>query len=105
VAPMISGLLRVAWSEQSRDGTRHITYTKPWDFQDMPRIGDRIDEESLEGYSACTVAGVYGSGEGLIVELDPIIAAELTEAQRNGWRRRLRVGGWTVETQSWTRYA
>ena len=105
MAAMISGLPRVAWSERSRDGTRHITYTKPWDFQHMLRIGDRIDEESLEGYSACTVAGVYGSGEGLIVEVDPIMAKELTEAQRNGWGRRLREGEWTVETQSWTRYA
>jgi hypothetical protein len=78
---MISGLPRVAWSERSRDGTRHITYTKPWDFQHMLRIGDRIDEESLEGYSACTVAGVYGSGEGLIVEVDPIMAKELTEVR------------------------
>jgi hypothetical protein len=102
---MIPGLLRVSWSEQNAEGTRHISYTKPWDFEDMPRIGDQIEEESLEGYSDRTVAGVYGGGEGLIVEVDLIIAKELTEAQRDDWPRRLREGGWTLETQSWTRFA
>ena len=102
---MIPGLLRVIWCAQDTDGTRHITYTKSWDFQDMPRIGDPIDEESLEGYSACTAAGIYGSAEGLIVEVDPIIATELTGAQRKAWPGRLRESGWTAETDNWTRFA
>jgi hypothetical protein len=102
---MIAGLLRVTWSEHTPDGIRLVSYTKPWEFQGMPRIGDEIHEESLNGYSACTVVGVYGSGAGLIVEVDPVEATELTKAQRDGWPRRLRAGGWTVETQSWTRFA
>jgi hypothetical protein len=68
----------------------------------MPRIGDQLDEASLKGYSACTVSGVYGGGEGLIVEVDPIVVAELTQEQRNGWPRQVRAGGWTVGTQTWT---
>jgi hypothetical protein len=62
----------------------------------LPRIGDAIDEPSLEGYSASTVAGVDGSLEGVpLVEVDPIVAEELTQAQREDWPRRLRDGGWT----------
>jgi hypothetical protein len=90
---MIAGLLRVTWSEHTPDGIRLVSYTKPWEFQGMPRIGDEIHEESLNEYSACTVVGVYGSGAGLIVEVDPVDATELTKAQRDGWPRRLRAGG------------
>jgi hypothetical protein len=72
----------------------------------LPRIGDAIDEPSLEGYSASTVAGVYGSLEGVpLIEVDPIVAEELTQAQREDWPRRLRDGGWTERTHSWTRFA
>jgi hypothetical protein len=70
----------------------------------LPRTGDAIDEPSLEACSASTVAGVDGSLEGVpLVEVDPIVAEELTQAQREDWPRRLRDGGWTERTHSWTR--
>ena len=71
-------------------------------FREMPRIGDQIDEQIAGGLFRLHRGRCLHQRRGL--EVDPIIATELTEAQREDLARRPHERGWTAGTGIWTSY-